>query len=63
MWSRSQKLSERPACGLRWTVLSRSAFLWFLVLWGTLPFVEFVEILAPKRGQALVAAAVRSWER
>ncbi len=38
-------------------------FLWFSVLWGTLPFVEFVEILAPKRGQALEAAAVRAWER
>ena len=39
------------------------SFLWFSVLWGTLPFVEFVEILAPKRGQALEAAAVRAWER
>ena len=26
------------------------SFLWFSVLWGTLHFVEFVEILAPKRG-------------
>ena len=37
-------------------------FLAFSVLWGTLPFLEFIEISEAERGQDYGTMAVRKWE-
>jgi GNAT superfamily N-acetyltransferase len=38
-------------------------FMCFSVLWGTLPLLEFFEIVAAQRGRRLGTSAVRAWEQ
>lgn len=38
-------------------------FLSFSILWGTLPFLELIEILASQRGRKFGASTVGAWER
>jgi len=38
-------------------------FLSFSILWGTLPFLEFIEILVSQRGRKIGATSVRAWEQ
>lgn len=41
----------------------RVGFLFYSVLWGTLPFLEFIEILPSERRKTVGGRAVRTWER
>ncbi|NKB56749.1 MAG: GNAT family N-acetyltransferase [Alphaproteobacteria bacterium] len=38
-------------------------FLSFSILWGTLPFLEFIEIPVSLRGRKFGARSVRAWEQ
>lgn len=42
---------------------ARVGFLLYSVLWGTLPFIQFIEILPSKRRKRVGQRAVRAWEQ
>lgn len=66
MVPRGDRLAAALEKGSIWIVRSGETsvgFLLFSVLWGSLPFLEFFEILASQRGRNFGADAVRAWER